>query len=72
MQAYFLLAWQPCTFCQPSILPPSMAACCDATECDTPGTVSGLTVGVTTVPLDRVTWEGIPPSGHLPGLSSHQ
>ena len=32
-----------------------MAASCDWTVCDTFGTMSGLTVGVTTVPLERAT-----------------
>src|SRR5215467_1764242 len=69
---YPLLAWQPGTFCQPSIFPPSMAACWEATVCDTFGTMSGITAGVTTVPSDRVTVDGMPPSGHRPGCSSHQ
>src|SRR5262249_37900906 len=71
-QAYLCLAPQPGTFCQPSILPPSMAACCAWTVCNTLGTMSGLTVGVTTAPLESVTLAGIPPSGHRPGWSLHQ
>jgi hypothetical protein len=63
-------------FCHPFIcgFPPVMfmAASWDATVCDTTGTVSGSVVGVTTTPFDRVTEDGIPPSGHRPGFASHQ
>src|SRR5437763_15180118 len=59
-------------FCQPSILPPSMAACCDGTLCLTLGTLSGSVAGVTTAPSDSVTEDGIPPAGQRPGLASHQ
>ena len=63
-------------FCQPFIsgLPPVMfiAASCEATEWLTCGMVFGVTLGFTTAPLDRVTYEGIPPSGQRPGLALHQ
>ncbi len=59
-------------FCQPSILPPSIAAAWAATLWFTFGTVSGSVPGVTTAPLDNRTEGGIPPSGQRPGLSSHQ
>jgi hypothetical protein len=36
------------------------------------GTVSGITSGLTTAPLDRLTLGGIPPSGHRLGWASHQ
>src|SRR6267154_391215 len=53
----------PGMFCQPSIFPPSIAAAWAATLWFTFGTVSGSVVGVTTVPLDSRTEDGIPPSG---------
>ena len=59
-------------FCQPSILPPSMAAVWAATLWFTFGTVSGLVPGVTTAPFDSRTEDGIPPSGQRPGWLSHQ
>ena len=63
-------------FCHPFIsgLPPVMfmAASWEATEWLTAGMVSGVTLGFTTVPFDRVTEDGIPPSGQRPGFASHQ
>src|SRR5215472_9687430 len=72
MQAYPVLGPQPGTFCQPSIFPPSIAFCCEATVCDTLGTMSGITLGVTTVPSESVTVDGMPPSGHRPWFWLHQ
>ncbi len=72
MHRYPVLGWHPGTFCQPSIFPPSMAARCAVTVCETFGTMSGITPGVTTVPSDRVTDAGMPPSGHRPGCRLHQ
>src|SRR5690348_10283032 len=77
---YPLMHWYPVAapqapprmFCHPSILPPSIAATSDATLCVTLGTVSGLVLGLTITPFDRVTDDGIPPSGQRPGSSSHQ
>ena len=63
-------------FCHPFIcgtpFTMCMAASWEVTEWSTGGTVSGSTDGVTVAPLERVTCAGIPPSGHRPGLSSHQ
>jgi len=64
---YPVAASHPLMFCHPSILPPSIAATCEATSCLTLGTVSGLVPGLTTAPFYRVTDDGIPPSGQRPG-----
>src|SRR5690349_17670985 len=58
--AYPVAALQPEICPQPSIFPPSTAACCPWTEWSTAGTVSGVTPGVTTAPFLRVTDDGIP------------
>src|SRR5262249_34967492 len=58
--------------CQPFIRPPLMAASCEMTVWFTLGTVSGITSGVTTAPLDRLTFGGIPPSGHRLRWALHQ
>jgi hypothetical protein len=59
-------------FCQPSILPPSIAAAWAATLCSIAGTVSGVVLGVTTAPFDSCTNDGRPPSGQWPRWVSHQ
>ena len=49
-----------------------IAASWEATLWLTAGTVSGSSDGLTTVPSDSFTVEGMPPSGQRPGFWSHQ